>query len=640
MSLRDLPTKPSFNTSTDQILESFIVPALARAIRYDRGVGFFTSEWVRLAATGLSALASAGGKARIVASPKLSRDDWDALLKGYDARADAQLAAAMRSVLDELETGSRLETLATLAWMVADGLLDFKIAIPARELDGDFHDKFGVFVDSKNDMVAFRGSPNDSERAFRNYESISVYYSWVDEREAARAIEEEQRFDRIWENRDPNLRVHGIPDAFRRGLVQLTTRFERPYRSPLDGRSHRWRHQGEALGAFLEARRGVLEMATGTGKTRTALSILDELRRRDAVAGAIVCAYGTDLLDQWYRELLTRTDLPIYREYAEHRESLGYLNGDDSSVLLISRQNLVDVLPKLPAHRQQRSLLICDEVHGMGSSAMVEALSARLDGFVYRLGLSATPERAYDAAGNDFVEANIGPVIYRFTLEQAIARGILCEFDYVDLEYEFSDEDKAAVRQAIRKHFARAGGPDPQPQEQLFQELARIRKLSQEKLAPFRAYAAGHIDILRRSLIFVETAEYGFLVQQILMDLGLDFHTYYGDDDRANLRRFADGELECLVTCKRISEGIDISSVGAIVLFASARARLETVQRLGRCLRIDPANPDKRATVVDFIRTDDLEDSEINPETTADEDRRIWFQALAQVRRIDEDLAA
>ncbi|MBH0240007.1 DEAD/DEAH box helicase family protein [Methylobrevis sp. L22] len=487
-------------------------------------------------------------------------------------------------------------------------------------------------------MVAFRGSPNDSERAFRNYESISVYYSWVDEREAARALEEKERFVRIWENRDPNLRVHTIPDAIRRDLVQLTTRLERPYRLPRDGRSYRWRHQGEAITAFLQAQRGVLEMATGTGKTRTALSIVEELRRRDAITGAIVCAYGTDLLDQWYRELLTRTDLPIYREYAEHREGLGYLNGDDASVLLISRQNLVNVLSKLPAQRQQKSLLICDEVHGMGSSAIVEALTARLDGFVYRLGLSATPERAYDAAGNDFVEANIGPVIYRFTLEQAILRGILCEFDYVDLEYEFSEDDKAAVRQAIRKHFARANGPDPQPQEQLFQELARIRKLSQQKLAPFRAYAADHVDILRRSLIFVETAEYGFLVQQILMDMGLDFHTYYGDDDRANLRRFADGELECLVTCKRISEGIDISSVGAIVLFASARSRLETVQRLGRCLRIDPADPEKRAAVVDFIRTDDLEESEINPETTADEDRRAWFQTLAQVRRAEEDL--
>jgi len=638
MSLRDLPTKPSFNTSTDQILESFIIPALGRAVRYDRGVGFFTSEWVRLAATGLVAMASAGGKARIVASPKLSPDDWNALVQGYDARADACLAATMRAVLDELEEGSRTETLATLAWMVADGLLDFKIAIPTGELDGDFHDKFGIFVDGRNDMIAFRGSPNDSERAFRNYESISVYYSWVDEREAGRALEEEGRFERIWDNRDPNVRVHSIPDAFRRDLVQLTTRFERPYRCPRDRHSNRWRHQGEALAAFLEARRGVLEMATGTGKTRTALSIVKELRLRDAITGAIVCAYGTDLLDQWYRELLTRTDLPIYREYAEHRESLGYLNGDDSSVLLISRQNLVEMLPKLPLQRQQNSLLICDEVHGMGSSAMVEALSARLDGFVYRLGLSATPERAYDAVGNDFVEANIGPVVYRFTLEQAITGGILCEFDYVDLEYEFSEDDKAAVRQAIRKHFARASGPDPQPQEQLFQELARIRKLSQQKLAPFRAYAADHVDILRRSLIFVETAEYGFLVQQILMDIGLDFHTYYGDDDRSNLRRFADGELECLVTCKRISEGIDISSVGAIVLFASARARLETVQRLGRCLRIDPANPNKRATVVDFIRTDDLEESEINPETTADEDRRAWFQTLAQVRRAGEEM--
>ena len=68
------------------------------------------------------------------------------------------------------------------------------------------------------------------------------------------------------------------------------------------------------------------------------------------------------------------------------------------------------------------------------------------------------------------------------------------------------------------------------------------------------------------------------LVQDILMAQHVDFHTYYGDDDRGNLGRFARGELDCLVTCHRISEGIDIQSVNNIVLFASARARLETVQ--------------------------------------------------------------
>lgn len=638
MPLRELPATPSFNTSTDRILASFVVPALSRSIRYDRGVGFFTSEWVRLAATGLAALASAEGRARIVVSPKLSPEDWAAMVQGHEARSDTRLAMALRQVLDQLEAESRTDVLATLAWMVADGLLDIRLAVPARDLDGDFHDKFGVFVDSRGDAVAFRGSPNDSERAFRNYESISAYYSWVDGREAARVDDERMRFDRIWENRDANLRVYDVPEAFRRGLVQLTERLARPYRSTRDGSNRRWRHQGEALAAFLAVGRGVLEMATGTGKTRTALSILDELRRRAAVTDAIICAYGTDLLDQWHRELLTRTDMAIYREYAQHREGLGYLNGEAGSVLLISRQNLVDMLPRLPASRQASSLLVCDEVHGLGSPALASALSGRLDGFAHRLGLSATPERAYDAAGNDFIEANIGPVVYRFTLEQAIRRGILCRFGYVALPYEFSDDDRAAVRQAIRKHHARASGPDPQPREQLFQELAQIRKLSREKLAPFRGYVAGHADVLRRSLIFVETAEYGLLVQQVLMELGLDYHTYYGDDDRANLRRFAEGELECLVTCKRISEGIDISSVGAIVLFATARARLETVQRLGRCLRTDPADPGKQAVVVDFIRTDDLDEDD--PEATADRDRRDWFLELAQVRREDEEPAA
>lgn len=640
MSLRQMPTTPSFNTSTDQILGDFVIPALSQAVRYDRGVGYFTSQWLRLAATGLANLAAAGGHARIVASPKLNPEDWDALVLGYDAKVDERLAAALRLVIAELEDGLQTDTLATLAWMVADGLLDFRLAIPSRELDGDFHDKFGVFTDAAGDAVAFRGSPNDSERAFRNYESISAYYSWTDEREAERVAEEQARFERIWESRDANLRVYDIPEAIRRDLVELTARLPRPYAATSKEADRRWRHQTEALEAFVDARRGVLEMATGTGKTRTALSIFAELRRRAVVSDAIVCAYGTDLLDQWHRELLTRTDTPIYRAYGEHHEGLAYLNGGAGSVLLISRQNLVGLLPNLPISRRAATLLVFDEVHGMGSSSMVAALEGRLDDFVYRLGLSATPERAYDEDGNEFVQSNIGPVIYRFTLEQAIRRGILCEFDYVDLPYEFSDDDRAAVRQAIRKHHARSNSPSPPPPEQLYQELARIRKLSVEKLPPFLAYVTANPETLRRSLIFVETAEYGLLVQNILMDLGVDYHTYYGDDDRANLRRFAQGELECLVTCKRISEGIDISSVGSIILFASARARLETVQRLGRCLRIDPADPSKRATVVDFIRTDDIDDDLDDPESTADVDRRDWFRGLAQIHHEDRDLAA
>ena len=627
--LRDLPTQASFNTSTDEILDTFVVPALSRSLSYDRGVGYFTSGWLRLASSGLCRLAARGGRARIVASPKLSAEDCAALARGMEARTEPVLVAAMRYTLEEMERTLETDTLGTLAWMVADGLLDFRIAVAAADLDGDFHDKFGLFEDDL-DAVAFRGSPNDSERAFRNYESISAYYSWLDDREALRVKAERERFEAIWDNRDPNLRVYEVPEAIRRDLVQITKRTPRPYatRSVHDTR---WRHQREAITAFLEARCGVLEMATGTGKTRTAIQILSELRDRGLVRSAVVVAHGTDLLDQWHRELLTRTTLPVHRDYAGRREGLSFLNAPGDAVLLLSRRNLPGLLGRTPPALAGSTLLIFDEVHGMGSAGMVESIGDRLDGFPFRLGLSATPERAYDDRGNEFVDEAIGPVVYRFSLEQAIRRGILCEFDYVPLDYAFSNEDKAAVRQAIRRHHGRARSGDPSPVEQLYQDLARIRKLSREKLAPFREYVSTQREILNRSLVFVETAEYGELVQDILMEFEVDYHTYYGDDDRANLKRFAKGGLDCLVTCKRISEGIDISSVGTIVLFASARARLETIQRLGRCLRTDPSDPGKRALVVDFVRTDDLGDDENDPESTADVDRREWFRGLSSI---------
>ncbi|TPK59105.1 helicase-like protein [Mesorhizobium sp. B2-4-15] len=517
--------------------------------------------------------------------------------------------------------------------MIADGLLDFRIAIPTADLDGDFHDKFGILRDVEGNALAFHGSPNDSAQAFRNYESISIYYSWIDPREASRVTAESARFELLWSNGDLNLRVYPLPDAVKRNLIAFTTRLPRPYTPPKrESEQNRWNHQKEALAAFLKTRSGILEMATGTGKTRTALSILNELGERGLVETTVVSAYGTDLLDQWHKELVKHSGIPVYRAYEQHREAQAFLNSPQGAVLLTARANLAEVLPRLDPSVFAKALLICDEVHGVGSPALVAALTGKLQRFAFRLGLSATPERTYDADGNNFIEKEIGPVIFRFGLEEAIQGGILCEFDYVPLPYALSDEDKAAVRQAIKRYHAKARGGDPPPIEALYRDIARVRKLSQEKIAPFEDYVEGNPSVLERCIIFVESAEYGALIQPILMRMRTDFHTYYQDDDRENLRRFAKGQLECLLTCHRISEGIDIQSVNNIVLFASARARLETVQRLGRCLRVDPANPDKRARVVDFVehKPDDVDDP--TGELGADEERESWFLALSSLR--------
>jgi len=517
MNLRTLPTYPHLATSTSKLLGDFYVPALKLSVSYDRGVGFFSSQWLRLAASGLAGLAANGGHARLIVSPMLDKADCAALSQGIDARSDPILKEALDNVISDLERDLATDTLSALAWMIADGLLDFRIAIPTGDLDGDFHDKFGILRDGNGNSVAFHGSPNDSERAFRNYESISIYYSWIDEREAARVTAEAARFDVIWGNGDLNLRIYPLPDAVKRNLVAFTTRLPRPYTPLPPPEQDRWRHQKEAAAAFLKTRHGILEMATGTGKTRTALAILNELTERDAVDSTVIAAYGTDLLDQWYKELVKLSSIPVYRAYEKYRETQAYLNSPRGAVLLTSRTNLNEALPRLEPAVFDKALLICDEVHGMGSPAIVGALSGKLRKFAYCLGLSATPERTYDADGNRFIEEEIGPVIFRFGLEDAIKRGILCGFDYVPLPYSLSDNDKAAIRLAIKRYHAKSRAGDPAPVEALYRDIARVRKLSHEKIAPFEAYIESNPLVLDRCIIFVESAEYGALIQPILM---------------------------------------------------------------------------------------------------------------------------
>lgn len=634
MSLKDLPTNPLFDTSTDEVARRFLIPALQRSVRYDRGVGFFSSAWLRMVSRGLIGLAEGGGLARIVASPKLSPEDWAALRQGTDAQQDPVLHGALSRSMEELAKDMEGDTLAALAWMVADALLEFRIAIPTGDLDGDFHDKFGQFHDEEGNSIAFHGSPNDSERAFRNYESISCFYSWVDEREARRVASEIARFRRVWENRDVNLRVYELPEAIRRNLVQFTERSDRPYKKPPERRSHptldKWRHQREALAAFLQETHGVLAMATGAGKTRTALAILDELHTRGLISTAIVTMSGTDLLDQWRREL-SHSPYPVYSAYANHREQLQFLANPAQSLLLISRQMLPGVLGRLPEHVPQNAIIICDEVHGLGAEGLVRQLRGLVKPFKYRLGLSATPERAYDEEGNLFIEEEIGPIIYEFGLEDAIRRGILCELDYVPLPYALSREDRIAIRDAIRAHHARLRAGEPSSTEDLYRQIAGVRKATITKLAPFEAFLRVRPEVLRRCLIFVENKEYGVRVQELILKVSGQFHTYFGEDARDHLQSFSTGDIDCLITCHRISEGIDIRSVSNVVLFASSRAKLETVQRLGRCLRTDERLPDKRATVVDFIEA--LGDDQEPDPDSADEERRAWFEQLTQVRR-------
>jgi len=478
-----------------------------------------------------------------------------------------------------------------------------------------FHPKV-ICVRTEKELHLLVGSANFTAGGDKNFEA-AIYMAGD---EAARAWSEIQA-------RTSQLTLIANPKA----LNELIDLNRRKSEEAMEA-ARRWRHQEEAIAALLKAKTGILEMATGTGKTRTAIRILNALKDRQLVDGAVITTFGTDLLDQWYRELCENAHLVIWREYGPNHDLAQFLQSPKRAILLVSKEKLPNALgrgsPDLSRH-----LLVCDEVHGMGSPLTREKLGGKLSRFDYRLGLSATPERAYDEEGTKFLEQEVGPVIFRFTLEDAIRRGILCEFDYIPLEYELNDEDRDAIRAAHARYQRRLQAGEAVLREELYQDLSRIVKLSKNKVPVFSKLISARPDILRKSIIFVETREYGELIQAVVINHQPNYHTYYGEDETENLERFRANELECLITCHRLSEGIDIRHISGIVLFSVARARLETIQRIGRCLRTDPENPEKRAVVVDFIRTGVVPPEDGGSFVPADVERRAWLSKLSQTRR-------
>lgn len=221
------------------------------------------------------------------------------------------------------------DRLTCLAWMLAKGLLEIKLAVPKKIRDrGIYHEKVGIFSDSEGNFVTFMGSANESYSALiENFECIDVYCSW-DMPFRRRALRKVENFQRLWDNRTANLDVLEFPEAVRQNLLKLCPQeppLIEPRVSELSGsystfgsslkgvpQIPSWLklrpYQQQAIANwFANKGRGTLKMATGSGKTITALVIAAELYRKSVEQNKllqgllIVCPYR-HLVTQWAEE--------------------------------------------------------------------------------------------------------------------------------------------------------------------------------------------------------------------------------------------------------------------------------------------------------------------------------------------------
>lgn len=229
--LREYPWKISYTSNTHNTITDFYIPALECAIQYDRKAGFFSSAILSKVARGLGAMLHNKGQMRLIMGCQFSPQDLQAIQQGYELR-DA-LLSRLDSDLKPPESFAQLKHFEILSWLIQNQYLDIKIAIPLKQngqpedstqqLDPQhiFHEKVGIFTDSKGDKLAFNGSNNESIGGWeRNVESFHVYCSWEGGRELDRVEEEVARFEQLWYDVSPNVRVFEVPEAVQKKLLR------------------------------------------------------------------------------------------------------------------------------------------------------------------------------------------------------------------------------------------------------------------------------------------------------------------------------------------------------------------------------------------------------------------------------------
>lgn len=632
MRLKDLSLISVYDSSTSSIIGDFLVPCLRNSIFYDRGVGFFSSGWLREASSGMADFAENGGRARWITSPILEKADWQAIVKGQESKSDEYLKELLWQQINDLEKTLNEDTLIAISWMVADEIITFKIALPTERLaGGDFHDKFGIFQDSLSNRVSFSGSYNDSIKGSFNYESIKVFRSWDP---ALRTFVEQdsKRFEKLWCNEDINVRVHDIPDAIKERIIRFRRKGNRPYKLNKDSKEVRKPqipkqlfprdYQQRAVKAWVDNEyKGILHMATGTGKTITALLCLMELLKNNKFFFVIVACPYIHLVDQW-ASTCQNFNLDIVRCYESSEKWYKqlkdkiqkvtikqHLNMPDSSVLVAAISNASFVSQKFQSLIDDTDIpifFISDEVHHLGSATNLSMLPGKAS---FRLGLSATPERWYDESGTSALYNYFSGVVFSLNLKQAIYEyDVLCKYTYkictVELEKNEFERYKLISTQITRRlRQAKINVSDSE--DEVLGHLLRER-------ANILNNAAQKLPLLERLLTEQERIDYTLIysspdqlpeVNRILSEKHIISHqiTYREtSSERAKIiSGFENGTYKVLTAIKCLDEGVDIPKIKTAFLLASTGNPREFTQRRGRILR--KSENKKSASITDFV---------------------------------------
>ena len=639
---------PLYFLPKDPVTQEVLIPALQASCSVDLMMGYFSSSSFAEIAPGLATfLKNSNSPVRLVVSPFLTEGDFETIIK-----SDEELRCLAERILIEDVPDQDIivhHTLECFAWLITQERLVIKMAVMC---EGLFHPKVWLFEDGEN-RAALHGSINLTKTGLsKNREQITLSRDWKGDEAVFHIDRLRQEFDTLWAGGDENCVVVPLSDAVQRKIVARYKTNKMPDESTVAAiwrRAHDlpetvtvdtvhktelripdylvyetgdFAHQGQAVKAWAErGRRGILEMATGAGKTITSMICAAQLQDEVESLLVVISAPYRPLIEQWCGEIrefgvhpinLTAAGGPEERDREIKQASRRLRIGTSRVEVLVTSNDTLctERFVSSIADVKATKLLIADECHNLGAESFI---SNPPDVFDSRLGLSATPIRQYDEKGTSALIAYFGDICFSFTLEQAIGK-CLTEYDYHVHFVELTNSEMEEWKELTVQIGSHAWKLQSNQNDPYLDNLLRLRRLVLET-------ASGKLDILadlldaegsrrlRFTLIYATDKKPEQLEQanRLLQERGVLFRqlTYKETQSREKtqqiLSSFQNGQLRVLTAKRVLDEGVNIPQIKLAFLLASTTVKRQWVQRRGRLLRKCDEIGKTHSVIHDFV---------------------------------------
>jgi superfamily II DNA or RNA helicase len=424
---------------------------------------------------------------------------------------------------------------------------------------------------------------------------------------------------------------------------------------------------------FAAGGRGTVKVVTGGGKTLLALALAERLQNQQVSDLRVAVVVPTIvLMHQWYDELLAHGDLPA--------SAIGRLGGgykDDFSagqrILIAVLASAHKLLPRLvrKAKIGKRLLLIADECHRLGAKEMSQVFETDR---AFSLGLSATPERDDEESPeedtgyeNSILGQALGPIIYDFTLADALKLGIVPTFTIHHLGLSMGAEERARYErlsraisetqselrnrapsdkssgpgffQWARIMSSRGGGETGGLASRLMADISRRKELLNSMSARSQA-----VELLlkkefqtnpeARAILFHESIDEVMRLFVRLREAGLPAIAEHSELPasvrESGLDIFRKGIAKIIVSARSLIEGFNVPAVDIGIIVASSTSVRQRIQSLGRVLRKHrgPNGEEKTSCIYVLYARDTVDDAiygKLDWDKTTGVERNIYY---------------